>query len=96
MVEKRIKEVIKIWTEFAKRQTTEKDKFVVNPDEEKVMQIAKGVLYNEKHYSLKYCPCRVLTGKKDEDLKLICPCNFKIQKTWTEKGECWCALFVRK
>ncbi len=69
---------------------------MLNPDEQKVELLAQGVLNNEENYGLKYCPCRVTTGDFKEDLQLICPCNFKVQKTWQEKGECWCSLFVRR
>ncbi len=62
--------------------------------QEKVLMLAAGVLANERRYGLRYCPCRMITGRREEDLKLICPCNFKIQKTWREGGE-WCSLFVK-
>lgn len=58
--------------------------------------LADGVLNNEKNHGLKYCPCRLRTKDFDKDIKLICPCNFKSQNTWKEKGECWCSLFVKK
>jgi ferredoxin-thioredoxin reductase catalytic subunit len=58
--------------------------------------LAQGVLNNEKKHHLKFCPCRMTSGKQQEDFKLICPCNFFIQKTWKEKGECWCGLYVKK
>lgn len=84
-------EVIKSWESFC-----EKNEFKLNPDKEVVELVAEGVLDNEKEKGLKYCPCRLPTGDFDKDLELICPCNFEIQKTWTEKGECWCSLFVKK
>jgi len=88
-----IKKQIKIWQDFANKQ--ENDKFILNPDKEAVERLAKGVLINEKNKGLKFCPCRMISENFEEDLKLICPCNFKMQKTWKEKGECWCSLFVK-
>ena len=89
---KEVEQLISLWQAFAQREGS----FVLNPDAERVLLLAKGVLSNEKNYGLKYCPCRMTTGRRAEDLKLICPCNFKVQKTWMEKRECWCSLFLEK
>ena len=83
----------KTWENF-----TEKNDFMVNPDNKHVRFIVKGVLENEKKYGLKLCPCRLRDGSRERDLELICPCNFKTQKTWLEPKEkpmCWCGLFVK-
>ncbi len=82
---------IKRWEKF-----TEKNDFKLNDDKEIVETLAEGVLKNRKKHGLGYCPCRLTTGNAEEDLKLVCPCNFKVQKTWKEKGECWCSLFIRR
>jgi ferredoxin-thioredoxin reductase catalytic subunit len=84
---------IKVLEEWVNRQ--EKDKFVLNPDKQIVERLMRGVLNNEKNYGLKFCPCRMTTEDLEQDKKLVCPCNFKIQKTWKEKSECWCSLFVK-
>ncbi len=70
--------------------------FFLNPDSSKVDLLVTGVIENEKKYGLKYCPCRIRTGDFQKDLLLVCPCNFFVQKTWQEKGECWCSLFVKR
>jgi ferredoxin-thioredoxin reductase catalytic chain len=90
-----IENQIKIWQEWIDRQSQD-PKFILNPDKKIVERLAQGVLTNEKNKSLKFCPCRITTGNKEQDIKLICPCNFKSQKTWIEKQECWCGLFVKK
>ncbi len=76
----------------------EKNDFQVNLDKEKVEQLLEGMFNNEKNHGLRYCPCRLITKERDEDLKLICPCNFLIHETYKDKddGECWCGLFVRR
>lgn len=84
-------ELINIWKEFCRRNGT----FHLTDEDEIVQLLAEGVLNNEKNQELKYCPCRMTTGDWAKDIKLICPCNFKIQKTWTDKGECYCGLFIR-
>ena len=88
-----IENQIKIWRELTERQ--ENHEFILNPDKETVERLAKGVLTNEKNKNLKFCPCRMIMGNLEEDKRLVCPCSFKTQKTWKEKGECWCSLFVK-
>lgn len=85
------KELIQVWERF-----TEGNDFILNPDRKRVDMLADGVLNNEKNHGLKYCPCRLRTKDFERDILLVCPCNFKAQKTWQEKGECWCSLFVRR
>ncbi len=84
-------ELIKVWEKF-----TEGKDFKLNENKEIVETLAGGVLTNEKNHGLKFCPCRIKTGDFEEDLKIVCPCNFKAQQTWKEKGKCWCGLFVRR
>ena len=77
---------------------TEKNEFKVNPNKERVELLLEGMFNNEKNHGLRYCPCRLITKEREEDLKLICPCNFLIHETYQNKedGECWCGLFVRR
>lgn len=76
----------------------EKNEFQVNPDKEKVQMLFEGLFNNESNHGLKYCPCRLITKDFEEDLKLVCPCNFIIHETYKDKedGECWCGLFVKR
>jgi ferredoxin-thioredoxin reductase catalytic chain len=90
-----IENQIKIWQEFTDRQPKDQ-KFILNPNKEIVERLAQGVLINEKNKLLKFCPCRITTKNKEQDMKLVCPCNFKSQKTWIEKQECWCSLFIKQ
>jgi len=77
---------------------TEGNEFMVNPDREKVALLLDGIFSNESHHGLKYCPCRLMSKDFDEDLKIVCPCNFLIHETYkgVDKGECWCGLFIRR
>ena len=84
-------EILRALTELTSHQD-----FVLNPDKERVELLMMGMVENETNHGLKYCPCRMTTENFEEDLKLVCPCNFKIQKVWREQGECWCSLFVRR
>lgn len=83
--------LIKSWERF-----TKKNDFILNPNRGLVEGVADGVLELEKKHGLKLCPCRLRDGTRKRDLKLICPCNFKIQKNWIKQNRCWCGLFVRR
>lgn len=76
----------------------EKNEFQVNPDSAKVEMLFDGMFANEQNCGFKYCPCRLRTMDFNEDLKLVCPCNFFIHETYKdeEDGECWCGLFIRR
>jgi ferredoxin-thioredoxin reductase catalytic subunit len=77
---------------------TQDNEFQLNPDADKVASLLDGVANNERNHGLKYCPCRLMTKEWEEDLKLVCPCNFPIHETYrgNPKGECWCSLFVKR
>ena len=75
---------------------TRNNDFMLNPDKEHLNLVIDGVLENEKLYDLKLCPCRLRDGSREQDLKLLCPCNFQAQEIWQSDGRCWCGLFVRR
>jgi len=77
---------------------TEGNEFQVNPDRERVRMLLDGITNNERNHGLKYCPCRLATKDFEEDLHIVCPCNFVIHETYkgVPDGECWCGLFVRR
>ncbi|KPJ64066.1 hypothetical protein AMJ44_13455 [candidate division WOR-1 bacterium DG_54_3] len=67
------------------KRLSEKNEFQVNPDQDKVKSLIQGVTENERNHGMKYCPCRLITKDFEEDLKLVCPCNFRIHETYKEK-----------
>jgi len=85
-----IEKVIQGYREFA-----EKNGFKLNPDQEAVKRLAKGLLENEKKYGQRYCPCRRVSGNPEEDKKKICPCDF-MRSEIAEQGHCLCGLFFKK
>ena len=50
---------------------------------------------NEQRYGYRACPCRLASGKKDEDLDIICPCNYR-DPDLNDFGACYCALYVNE
>ena len=67
----------------------------LNPDVEFTKALVKGLLVNEKRYGYWACPCRLASGKKSEDLDIICPCDYR-DADLNEHGACYCALYVSK
>ena len=53
------------------REYAEKQGFSLNPDKRIVEAVAGGLLNREEKFGQKYCPCRKITGDKEEDKKII-------------------------
>jgi len=65
----------------------------LNPDVEFTKELIKGLLINEKRYGYRSCPCRLASGKKNEDLDIICPCDYRDQDL-VDYDTCYCGLYV--
>lgn len=65
----------------------------LNPDTEFVKNLIRGLLKNEQRYGYRACPCRLASGKKEEDLDIVCPCDYR-DTDIEEHGACYCALYV--
>lgn len=65
----------------------------LNPDAEFTRELVKGLLTNEKRYGYRACPCRLASGNKEEDLDIICPCDYR-DPDLTDYGTCYCSLYV--
>jgi len=71
-----------------------KNGFKLNPDKKIVEGVVKSLLDRENKFGEKYCPCRRITGNREEDKKIVCPCIY--HKEEVEKdGFCFCRLFVK-
>jgi ferredoxin-thioredoxin reductase catalytic chain len=49
----------------------------LNPDVEMTKALVRGLLTNEKRYGYQACPCRLAAGRKEEDLDIVCPCDYR-------------------
>jgi ferredoxin-thioredoxin reductase catalytic subunit len=65
----------------------------LNPGEEFTRDLVEGLLVNEKRYGYWACPCRLASAKKDEDLDIICPCDYR-DPDLNDYGTCYCGLYV--
>ncbi len=65
----------------------------LNPDVQFTKELVRGMLVNEKRYGYWACPCRLASGDKEEDLDIICPCDYR-DPDLNEYGACYCSLYV--
>jgi ferredoxin-thioredoxin reductase catalytic subunit len=67
--------------------------YLLNPDAEFTKNLVAGLLKNEQRYGYRACPCRLASGKKAEDLDIICPCDYR-DPDLSDFGACYCTLYV--
>ena len=91
MIEVSDQEVEKTYQRLDKQ--AESAGYHLNPDVEFTKDLVKNLLINGKRYGYWACPCRLASGKKEEDLDIICPCDYR-DPDLTEFGACYCALYV--
>lgn len=65
----------------------------LNPDEEFTRSLVRGLIVNERRYGYMGCPCRLNSGKREDDLDIICPCDYR-DPDLAEHDACYCALYV--
>jgi ferredoxin-thioredoxin reductase catalytic subunit len=65
----------------------------LNPEVVFTKELVKGLLINEQRYGNWACPCRLASGNKEEDLDIICPCDYR-DPDLTDYDACYCALYV--
>jgi ferredoxin-thioredoxin reductase catalytic chain len=74
-------------------QEAESAGYHLNPNKEFTQGLIEGMLVNERRFGYWACPCRLASGKKSEDLDIICPCDYR-DADIAEYGSCFCALYV--
>ncbi len=65
----------------------------LNPDNEMTAGICAGLAKNQARYGYQSCPCRLASGKREQDADIICPCDYR-DADLAEYGACYCALYV--
>ena len=65
----------------------------LNPEVEFAKDLVRALLVNEKRYGYRACPCRLASGNREEDLDIICPCDYR-DPDLVEYGACYCSLYV--
>jgi ferredoxin-thioredoxin reductase catalytic subunit len=65
----------------------------LNPDVEFSKELVRGLIVNERRYGYRSCPCRLASGDKEDDLDIVCPCDYRDPDV-AEYNACYCALYV--
>ncbi|NPU83576.1 MAG: ferredoxin:glutaredoxin reductase [Syntrophaceae bacterium] len=65
----------------------------LNSDEAFVRDLVEGLLTNEERYGYRACPCRLASGVREDDLDIVCPCDYR-DPDLNDFGACYCALYV--
>ena len=60
----------------------------LNPEVEFTKELVRGLLVNQQRYGYWACPCRLSVGVKEEDLDIICPCDYRDPDV-SEYGACY-------
>jgi ferredoxin-thioredoxin reductase catalytic chain len=74
-------------------QDAEASGYHLNPDGEFTRALVESLLINEERYGYQACPCRLASGVKEQDLDIICPCDYR-DPDLGDWGACFCALYV--
>jgi ferredoxin-thioredoxin reductase catalytic subunit len=75
------------------RKDAESAGYHLNPDVTFTKDLIRGLLENERRYGYAACPCRLASSDRDEDLDIICPCDYR-DPDLDDYGACYCALYV--
>lgn len=67
--------------------------YLLTPDEAFAKELIGGLLTNEARYGYLACPCRLASGDRDDDLDIVCPCDYR-DADLEAYGACYCALYV--
>ena len=75
------------------KQVAEKNNWILIKDDQMFTDLIVGLVDNKKSYGYQSCPCRLASGKRDEDRDLICPCDYASPDI-QEYGACYCNLYL--
>lgn len=77
------------------KRNSEETGYYVNNDVEFVEMLLNNIQVNIDRYGYGACPCRLASGNKEEDLDLICPCDYR-DSDLNDYGMCFCGLYLTK
>jgi ferredoxin-thioredoxin reductase catalytic subunit len=77
------------------KKSQEPKGYYFNEDRERVFDLMAALLFNKERYGYMGCPCRLVSGDKEHDRDIICPCVYRTPDV-EEYGSCYCNLYVSK
>jgi len=67
-----------------------------SPDVQEVEFLLEQLVRNEAAHGIPFCPCKLLSGDREQDLKTVCPCIPFHRKHFDSMKRCWCGLYVHE
>jgi ferredoxin-thioredoxin reductase catalytic chain len=67
--------------------------YYFNKDKQRTFELLGALLVNKERYGYMGCPCRLVSGNRDADRDIICPCVYSVPDI-EEYGSCYCNLYV--
>ena len=67
--------------------------YYFNEDRERTFELLDALILNKERYGYMGCPCRLLSGDRENDRDIICPCTYSVPDI-AEFGSCYCNLYV--
>jgi ferredoxin-thioredoxin reductase catalytic subunit/rubredoxin len=65
----------------------------LNPDVKFTKSLIKSIIINENRYGYGACPCRLSFGIREDDVDIICPCDYR-DPDLHDYYACYCGLYV--
>ena len=81
-------EKIRVWAQ----RYAEKNGWVLDPNEQELTTVLRGLASNRARFGKQFCPCRLRSGDPKVDKKIICPCIYHRDEI-AKDGHCHCRLF---
>jgi ferredoxin-thioredoxin reductase catalytic subunit len=75
------------------KKDAEDNGYFLNADIGFTKDLVRSLIINQNRYGYQSCPCRLSTGVKEQDLDIICPCDYR-DPDLDEYDACYCALYV--
>ena len=69
--------------------------YYFNKDRDRVFELLEALITNKERYGYMGCPCRLVSGDRENDKDIICPCVYSVPDI-EEFGSCYCNLYVSK
>ena len=66
-----------------------------NADRTRVFELLEALIATRARYGYMGCPCRLLSGDRDADRDILCPCVYSVPDI-AEYGSCYCNLYVSR
>ena len=77
----------------ALKQVQEPKGYLFNKDRERAFELLEALQLNKGRYGYMACPCRLVSGEREKDKDIICPCVYRARDV-EEYGSCYCNLYV--